>query len=242
MRCIIADDEFPSREELKYFITEFSNLEIIKEFENGLDVLKFMENEHIDVAFLDINMPGLNGVGVAKLLSRINNKIKIIFITAYKEYAVEAFEIHAFDYLLKPYSEERILSCLKRLEDSTKKTDIKESDNINTVIEKITIIDEGKMYLIDADEIYYIEAHGKVVKVFTKNGEYISKNKISDIMKKLNKEKFYKCHRSYIVNLDKVKEVVPWFNCTYVLKLKDIGKEVPVSRQNTKTFRKLINM
>lgn len=237
MKCIIADDEFPSREELKYFINEFSELEIVEEFDNGLDVLKYIENKHIDVAFLDINMPGLDGVSLSKILNKINSEIKIIFITAYKEYAIEAFEIHAFDYLLKPYSEERIVSCLERLEKNYEK-----EKDVEIFIDKITITDKGKMYIINLNDVYYIEACGKCINVTTEKGTFLSKNKISDFEGKLNTEKFYKCHRSYIVNLDKVKEVIPWFNGTYVLKLKDIDKEVPVSRNNIKTFRKLINM
>ena len=237
MKCIIADDEFPSREELKYFIKEFSNLEIVKEFDNGIDVLKYIESYEIDVAFLDISMPGLDGISLAKIAHKMNSEIKIIFITAYKEYAVDAFEIQAFDYFLKPYSEERILSSLQRIEES-----LKENLKSEVTVDKITVLDNEKMYVINTEEIYYIEANGKQIKVVTKKGEFLSKNKISEITTKLNADGFYKCHRSYIVNLDKVKEVMPWFNGTFMLRLKDINKEVPVSRGNIKEFRKLLSM
>ena len=103
MKAIVVDDEFLAREELKYFINNFSNIEIAAEFEDGIEVLKYIQNNEVDVIFLDINIPSLDGVLLAKSISKFTKKPFIVFITAYKEHAADAFEIEAFDYILKPY-------------------------------------------------------------------------------------------------------------------------------------------
>ena len=116
MKSIIVEDEFPAREELKYFINNFSNIDILAEFDNGLDVLKFIQNNFVDVIFLDINIPQLDGMLLAKTINQFKYKPKIVFITAYADYAIEAFNLKIFDYILKPYSDERIISMLNKLE------------------------------------------------------------------------------------------------------------------------------
>jgi len=113
--CIIVEDELPAREELKYFIDEEKEIKLIAEFDNPLDTLNFLENNTADVIFLDINMPDMNGISLGKIITKMYPDTKIIFITAYKDYAVDAFEIKAYDYLLKPYSESRIKNLLKSL-------------------------------------------------------------------------------------------------------------------------------
>lgn len=252
MKCIIVDDEFPSREELKYFINKFSNIEIEEEFDNAVDALKYISENSIDIIFLDINMPILDGMEFSQILYKNKKNIKIIFITAYKEYAVEAFEVHAFDYLLKPYSEERIICALNRIENNEEKKLIEQGsameknkikENKNSVIrDKLSVLKDNKIYIIDTSEIYYIEAHGRGVEVYTEKIKYYSKNKISDIIKKLDKKEFYQTHRSYIVNLKMIEEIEPWFNGTYLLKMKDINKEITVSRSNVKQFKEMISL
>ena len=118
MKAIIVEDEFPAREELKYFIKNFSKIEILNEFDNGVEVLKFIQENIVDVIFLDINIPLLDGMLLARTINNFKFKPKIVFITAYKEHAVDAFELEAFDYILKPYSDDRIISMLNKLEKS----------------------------------------------------------------------------------------------------------------------------
>ena len=118
MKAIIVEDEFPAREELKYFIKNFSKIEILNEFDNGVEVLKFIQANIVDVIFLDINIPLLDGMLLARTINNFKFKPKIVFITAYKEHAVDAFELEAFDYILKPYSDDRIISMLNKQEKS----------------------------------------------------------------------------------------------------------------------------
>lgn len=239
MRVIIVDDEFLAREELKYFIQNYSNLDIIGEFADGIEVLKFIQNNEVDVIFLDINIPSLDGVLLAKSISKFIKKPYIIFITAYKEHAVEAFEVEAFDYILKPYSESRIVSMLKKLESSN----INEKNlSLNNISNKISLWKNEKIIVVDVDNIYYCLARERVTFVFTKNEEYSVNLCISEFYKKLPKNIFFKCHRSYIVNLNKISEIIPWFNNTYNLKLQNINHDIPVSRSNIKEFKHLMNI
>jgi len=232
MNCIIVDDEIPAREELKYFINTFSNMEIKKECDNGLSALKYLEKNNVDILFLDISMEGIDGMDLARIIGKMNIKTKIIFITAYKEYAVDAFEIQAFDYLLKPYSKERIISTLERIENIGKDKKCK--------LDTVSVLKNEKILLIDANSIYYVEAKGHSMNVYTKNDIYIKKNRIIDVEKRLKNKNFYKCHRSFIVNLEKVKEVKPWFNGTYILVMKDLNKEIPVSRSKIRELKEII--
>ena len=238
LNCIIVEDEFPAREELKYFISKYRGLNLEKEFDNPVDALKYSQENKVDIIFLDINMPELDGMRLGKILSKLNPELKIIFITAYKDYAVEAFEIKAFDYILKPYSEKRITEVLDNL------TAIKDSNPIKDIekINKVTVFFKEKMVVLSLDEIYYIEVAEKESLVYTKDEVYTSKFKISKWEEILPENKFYRTHRAYIVNLDKIKEIEPWFNGTFVLKIQDLKFKVPVSRNNVKEFKELLNI
>lgn len=240
MKAIIVEDEFLAREELKYFIQNYSNLDIVSEFADGIEVLKFIQNNEVDVIFLDINIPSLDGVLLAKSISKFMKKPYIVFITAYKDYAVEAFEIEAFDYILKPYSESRIVSMLKKLENS----DNNEKNEFpkNNMSNKISLWKNDKIIVVDINDIYYCLAKERVTLVFTKNEEYSVNLCISEFYEKLPKNIFFKCHRSYIVNLNKIREIIPWFNSTYNLKLQNMDYEIPVSRSNVKEFKQLMNI
>lgn len=238
LKCVIVEDEFPAREELKYFISNHDGIELEKEFDNPVDALKFIQNTQIDAVFLDINMPELDGMSLAKILSKLNSELKIIFITAYREYAAEAFEIKAFDYLLKPYSESRIKEVLNNLTLSKSNDLIKENNKIN----KITVSSGDKLIVLSLDEICYIEIIEKESLVYTKTSTYTSKLKLSKWEEILPKNKFYRTHRSYIVNLDKIREIEPWFNGTYILKIEDTKFKIPVSRNNIKEFKELLGI
>lgn len=244
MKCIIVEDEFPAREELKYFIKNYSEIEIVNEFENGIDVLRFIQENSIDVIFLDINIPMLDGILLAKTINKFKDKPKIVFISAYKEYAVEAFELEAFDYVLKPYSDDRIINTLKKLQESNKKLIKNELDmeDKNDIQDTITMWKNDKMVVLNFDDIYFCEARERETIVYTKENEYIARSSISEFLKNLPKNQFFKTHRSYIVNIHKIKEIIPWFNSTYMLKFNDIKKEIPVSRSNIKEFRHIMNI
>ena len=144
MKCLIVDDEFPSREELKYFLTEYSQLEIVGEYDDPLKALEFLQENTVDVVFLDINMPNLDGMCLGKIISKFENPPKIIFITAYDSYAVDAFKIRAFDYIMKPYSKERIEDTLHRLISDEKEYNVEKEIPLQN---KLTLWKEEKMFI-----------------------------------------------------------------------------------------------
>ena len=241
LNCIIIEDEFPAREELKYFINNNNNFQINKEFENPIDALKYIEGNNIDVVFLDINMPELDGMSLGKIIHRFNKNIKLVFITAYKDFAIDAFEIKAFDYILKPYSEERIIKVLNNLvEDLTKNEHENLTKDFN--VKKITVNLDSKMVVLSTKDILYIEADEKETHIFTNDNMYSSKLKISQLENILSDNSFFRCHRSYIVNIDKIIEVEPWFNGTYILKVSNCSFKIPVSRNKVKDLKEILTI
>ncbi|MDD3705647.1 MAG: LytTR family DNA-binding domain-containing protein [Clostridiaceae bacterium] len=233
MNCIIVDDEYASIQELSYFIKNFSSITISETFDDSVKALEYVKKHVVNVVFLDINMPKLDGLTFSKVINLLSVKPILVFITAYSEHALEAFEVSAFDYILKPYSQIRITDTLQRLENSI---------SSKPQNDKITLWKNEKLFVFDANDIYYCEAQKHEVNVYTKGECFIVASSISDFYKKLGQDCFFRCHRSYIVNIDKITEIVPWFNNTYMLKLKGLDAEIPVSRQNILLFRRLMGI
>ena len=239
INCIIVEDELPAREELKYFLNEEKEIKLIAEFDNPLDTLNFLENNTADIIFLDINMPDMNGISLGKIITKMYPDMKIVFITAYKDYAVDAFEIKAFDYLLKPYSESRIKNLLKSLVNV--KTELTSSIK-NSSLKKITVNIDERLYVISLNDIDYIEASEKETLIFSYQKKYVSKIKISKWEEMLKGDNFYRCHRSFIVNLDKITEIEQWFNSSWIIKIKNYTTAIPVSRNNIRELKELFSM
>ncbi|NGM85057.1 response regulator transcription factor [Paenibacillus sp. 7124] len=241
MRAIIVEDEELARQELAYLIRANSGIEIAAEFDDGLDALKYLQANQVDVLFLDINIPSVDGVFLAQNISKFSVKPHIVFITAYKEHAAEAFEIEAFDYILKPYNETRIKGMLGKLEAAFTRRPGGEEER-NPVSNKINLWKNEKIIVVDADDIYYASAQEKTTSVFTRNEEYSMGVSITEFHGRLPQDRFFRCHRSFIVNLSKIKEIIPWFNNTYLLRLRDLDFEVPVSRSKVKEFRQIMRL
>ncbi|MGP2424771.1 LytR/AlgR family response regulator transcription factor [Yersinia sp. 2538 StPb PI] len=246
MKAIIVEDEFLAQEELSYLIRQHSNITIEATFDDGLDVLKYLQNHQVDAIFLDINIPSLDGVLLAQNISKFAHKPYIIFITAYKEHAVEAFEIEAFDYILKPYHESRIVTMLQKLEALHKREhqnrEQTSSTNHRSAAHTINLMKDERIIVTDINDIYYAAAQEKVTLVYTRREEFIMPMNITEFFNRLPEEYFFRCHRSYCVNLAKIREIVPWFNNTYILRLSDLDFEVPVSRSKIKEFRQLMRL
>lgn len=266
MRALIVEDEILASEELNYLIQEHSRIEVVDRLEDGLDVLKFLQEQEVDVIFLDINIPSLDGMMLAHHIGKFATKPYIVFTTAYKEHAAEAFELEAFDYILKPYDEKRIAAMLHKLELAFKRDHapveqhvedvpaptadgsaahgelVRERDTNSHTDRRINLLRNDNIIVTDTADIYYAEAQEKVTKVYTKNGEFTMPVSISDFHSRLPQDTFFRCHRSYVVNLSQIREIVPWFNNTYLLRLRDLEAEVPVSRGKVKEFRQLMRI
>jgi len=246
MKAIIVEDEFLAQEELRFLIQKHSSLTIDAILDDGLEVLRYLQHHEVDVIFLDINIPSLDGVLLAQNISKFSHKPQIVFITAYKEHAVEAFELEAFDYILKPYQESRIVTMLQKLEALHKESDGTAQSSAQAapgrISHSINLMKDERIIVTDINDIYYAAAQEKVTIVYTRREEYIMPMAISEFCARLPEENFFRCHRSYVVNLGKIREIVPWFNNTYLLRLSDLAFEVPVSRSNVKMFRQLMRL
>lgn len=242
MNVIMVDNEYLQRKRLRYFIETYTDMNIMDEFNNGLDVLDFIKENTVDAIFLDTNIHKLDGITLAKIIYKFEKRPKVIFITSYEDYAKEAFDLEIFDYILKPYSSDRIIKMLYRLQNTfnTKRNEYKLE--YKKFRNKISLWKNKKIYIVDVNDIYYCEARGRYTRIFTQNNEYEIRTYISDVEKIINNNIFFRSHRSYLVNLQTVEEIIPWCNNTYILKLNKGKYEIPVSRSRRKIFKQFMNI
>lgn len=252
LRTIIVDDETPAREELRFLIASYPEIKLVGEAASGMEAVKLAEGLTPDVIFLDIKMWDLNGFETAKCIIEKGINPLIIFATAYDEYAIKAFEINAVDYILKPFSKKRLDKTVSRIIDLFKSNENhfdmqKLLDYIETMGKlqniKIPVWKNNKIYLLNPSDISYFEAVEKGSKVMSVQGEFETNYCLSDLEDKLRDVNFFRTHKSFLVNIDKVMEIIPWFNGTYILLLKDYEKnEVPVSRRCAKKLREYLEI
>lgn len=218
LRCVIVDDEPMAREIIASFVEKTPNLELIKMCKNAAEAIVFMQNESIDLYFLDINMPEITGLSLAKI---INKKSKIIFTTAYRDYAIDGFNLNVVDYLLKPIAFDRFLQATQKVFDAnTNKTD-KEFIEVET--DFIFVRADRKMVKINFSHVLYIESLGDYVKIFTETNTVVTRETISNLELKLPSNKFIRIHRSYIVSIQKI--------TSYTNEFIEIDKKaIPISR------------
>jgi two-component system response regulator LytT len=237
---IIADDEAPSREELAYLLRKIPDVDRITQAVGGMDAISKVKEQAPDLLFLDMEMPDINGLQVAEIVGNSNPQMKIVFSTAYDQYAIEAFKLRAFHYMLKPYDEEDLNIIFrelgkKRLEqDSTGGA----STAVGLTCVKLALeLEEGIKYVSPKD-IIYISKEGKYVQVHTAHSTYDIIYPLFELEQKLEPFGFFRCHKSYIVNLASIVGLRNWVNGAYNLYMDDISKSVvPVSRNYVKTLR-----
>lgn len=194
IRCIIIEDEPVARDVLKTYVQDTPSLTLVREFENAVDGLAFLQKESIDLIFLDINMPKLSGISFLKSL---DDPPKVIITTAYSEYALEGYELDVVDYLLKPFSFERFLKAVNKV--TLKKSETKE--------ESITVKADGKIFRISLSEILYAEALGDYITLYTESQKLTFNSTLTSFIDELNSAKFVRVHRSYAVSLTKINYV-----------------------------------
>ncbi len=242
LKAIIVEDEYLAREELAYLVNQHSTIEIVASFEDGLAAFKYLQDHEVDVVFLDIQIPSIDGLLLAKNLHKSSHPPHIVFVTAYKEFAVEAFELEAFDYILKPYNEPRIINLLQKLELAGKSQPMQGVEGSSPQNRTVNLVKGERIIVTPCEQIYYAEADEKLTYVYTRTDRYVMNMTISEFVSRLPAEGFFRCHRSYCVNINKIREIVPWFNSTYLIRLHDLPFEVPVSRSNIKAFRQLMRL
>lgn len=241
INVIIIDDEKIGVEELEYVLSKINYVNIIGKYldvKEGLDGIKKYKP---DAVFLDIDMPGLNGFLAAGEVKKASENTKIIFVTAHEQYAIRAFEINVLDYVLKPFSEERIERSIKRILDN-EVNETSGGDIIEKQVKKLPVRKKDSLMLIDIEKILYCNIKDGNVYIYSENEVYESEETLTQIEKRLDKFSFVKCHRNYLVNLEVITNITPWINGTYLLKLKGTNEEVPVSRNYNKVIKKIFSI
>ncbi|MBP2033176.1 two-component system response regulator LytT [Clostridium algifaecis] len=253
LNCVIVEDEIPAAKELEYIISKYDNILVNGIATNGKSGLEIIKDKRPDAVFMDINMPLKNGIELAKEVKEFDNSIDVIFVTAYEEHAVEAFRLYALDYVLKPFDENRIDITINRLIDKWKEKNEKKEklpdllnqivDNIHNtekIVKRIACEKNGKIVLINTKDIYFCYIKNEKTYVKTKDESYLVGYTLGQIEEKT---KFFRTHRSYLVNMDNIKELYSWFNGTYKLVMNDKNNtEVPISRSNVKKLKKYLEI
>lgn len=243
-RIVIADDEQHICEELKYILQQEKSVKIISVCSTGDEALKAIVKFKPDIVFLDIAMPGIDGISLGHYLKNTKKPPYIIYLTAYDQYAIEAIKVGAKAYVLKPFSDEDIKENLRlALEYLREKNDFNLLQTHANPFMRICGILNGRLILIDQQEILMAYAKDREVFLRSNGIDYLSKLSLSELESKLDSSIFFRCHRNYIVNLYKIKQVAPWFNGTYLLTMNDKNKtEVPISRNKVKAIKEMIGI
>jgi len=253
LATIVVDDEQLARDELTYLLRDFPEIEVIGTGSNGLEALNLIEKLEPELVFMDVQMPGLNGLGVAERLREKGvDPPHFIFVTAYDQYAVEAFRLEAMDYLLKPLDRSRLAESIDRARRAV--LDRKSSEPAPAPARaaapapaprtKLMVKAANRNFIVDANDVIYATIDSGLITLVTTTLEGQSNYRtIEDLQASLDRELFWRVHRSYLVNINRIKEVVPWFKSSYQLRMDDKKHtEIPVSRVQTKRLRELFKL
>ena len=260
LTAVLVDDEQLAREELGYLLGQLGGVEVIGQAGNGVEALTTIERLQPDVVFLDVQMPGLTGFEVARRLVLNHAASQIVFVTAYDQHAIEAFEVNAVDYLLKPVEQHRLVVAVDRARRRiASDRPVDPSGNVNSAdLEKIIeavaerqsrrerlAIKVGERFLlVQSEEIIYASLADEGITVVTSQHAGTSNYRtLDELHERLDPTVFWRVHRSHLVNINKIKEIVPWFSRNYILRMKDDkATEIPVSRAHTRRLREYLKL
>jgi DNA-binding LytR/AlgR family response regulator len=252
MRVILVDDEEAGLNNLHYYLSTYEDIEILGMYQSVLEALQSILREKPDAVFLDIMMPEMDGLQAAVEILKFDSLIKIIFVTAFDEHAVKAFELNAIDYILKPFSGQRIeiaVNRIKKLMEDTgdglnmKNQQLLKIEAMKKEIMKIPVWCDDRIFLCDPREISFICSEDGNVRIYTCNGKsYLGRDTLSCFETKLDTNRFFRCHKSFIVNTEKIREVIPWFNNTYLLNMEGQKDQVSVSRKYIRSFKTIFDL
>jgi two-component system response regulator LytT len=254
LSAVIVDDEQLARDELSYLLKSMDDIDIVAQGGNGLEAINLIKEHSPDLVFLDVQMPGLDGFGVIKkLLDRKVLLPQIIFATAYDQYAVKAFEVSALDYILKPFDKKRLTQAIEKVRRKLQGAS-SSGDKLDTLVKlleaqrpensKVLIRAAGRLLLVEQKEVCFASIEDGVISVVSTTLEGQSNCRtLEELLEGLDPGMFWRAHRSYVVNINRIKEVVPWFKSSYQLRMDDKKQsEIPVSRAQTKRLRELFGL
>ena len=258
IRTVVVDDEQLAREELCFLLGQIGDVDVVAQATNGIEALKVIEDAGPDLVMLDVQMPGLTGFEVARRLLASGGEAQVVFVTAYDQYAIEAFEVNAVDYVLKPVEPARLATTVervrKRLQAERVPGKSTNGANLDRVLqrlgdridrrEQLALKVGDRFLLIHADEVIHASVEDDVITVETNSLSGTSNYRtLDELQTRLDPAVFWRVHRSHLVNINKIKEIVPWFSRNYILKMKDAkGTEIPVSRSQTRRLREYLKL
>lgn len=245
IKLMIVDDEKHIRDELIYYLGKYRDLEICCQTGDGEEVLDLINENEPDVVFLDIHLNTENGLLLAGDIQKLNNPPYVVLATAYSEHALEGFDVGAIDYLVKPFDNNRINQCINRIRSlmNLVPEQLKE-EYTNRDFKKIALRKNGKFILVDIDSIVYLEAINNLIYIYTSDNQYIANNlNLKCFIEVYGALGFIRIHKSFIVNVEYISEIVTWFNSTMKIVLKDDEmNEIFVSRSYIKTFKEILKI
>lgn len=244
---ILIDDEQLACDELAYLLKDFADIELIASGRNGLEALKLVEELEPDLVFLDVQMPGLDGMSVIQKLKEKGIPLPhFVLATAYDQYALEAFRLEALDYILKPIEKERLALTIERARRliAEKAEPVAPTSKPNLQRTKLLVKSNNRNFIVDAHDVIYATIDDGLITVVATNIEGESNYRtIEELQSNLDPEMFWRVHRSFLVNIHRIKEVIPWFKSSFQLRMDDKKHtEIPVSRVQTKRLRALLKL
>lgn len=256
IRCLVVDDEPPAVEELAYLLNRIEKVEVVGKVRSVPEALEAIDALEPDLVFLDIQMPGKDGFEVVRALRRSPTAPLFVMATAFDHYAVKAFDVDVVDYLLKPFTEKRVRKSVDRVRNllEARRQDpltlqmerlVQHLDKTPREIIKIAVESKGRIKVLDPREIVFYKAENKGVTVKTNENQYLlcGQSSLDELEKKLVPLFFFRTHRSFLVNLSAIREVIPWFNGRYIVAMADNeASEVPVSRKKVRQLKQLLGL
>jgi len=254
LRAIVVDDEQLARDELCFLLQQMGGIDVVAQAGNGVDALTVIEGYQPDLVMLDVQMPGLTGFEVARRVVEAGMESQIVFVTAFDQYAIDAFDVNAVDYLLKPVEPARLSTAVDRVRRRMAADRANQKGDLDQVLQKLAdpqerreqlaIRVEDRFLLVQADEVVHASVEDDQIRVVTNSLSGTSNYRtLDELQTRLDPAVFWRVHRSHLVNINKIKEIVPWFSRNYILRMKDgKGSEIPVSRSQTRRLREYLKL
>lgn len=257
LRTIVVDDEQLAREELCFLLGSVGGVEVVGQAANGVDALRMVDEHGPDLVLLDVQMPGLTGFEVARRLLQAGVESHVVFVTAYDRHAIEAFDVNAVDYLLKPVESGRLGTAIERVrrrmaaEKPTGRPSAADMDRLLHMIEErasrreqLAVKVGDRFLLVQAEDVVHASVENDVITVATTSLSGTSNYRtLDELQARLDPGVFWRVHRAHLVNINKIREIVPWFSRNYILKMRDArGTEIPVSRSQTRRLREYLRL
>jgi two-component system, LytTR family, response regulator LytT len=256
LRTVVVDDERLAREELCFLLSQMGGIDVVAQADDGVAALDVIAEQMPDLVMLDVQMPGLTGFEVARRLLRGGTDSHLVFVTAYDQHAIEAFEVNAVDYLLKPVEAERLALAVDRVRKrmGAERGNQTVPGGLDRVLEllgerqnrreQLAVKVGERFILLQTDEVVHASVEDDVITVVTNSLSGTSNYRtLDELQARLDPDVFWRVHRSHLVNINKIREIVPWFSRNFILKMKDAkGSEIPVSRAQTRRLREYLRL